>query len=73
MVNEMTVHTRLFCSNNLISSNEGYDKEFKDFMLSDFSDDEKYKEVMQQWAQQSTCSSVPCHCMCQPTHVVKGD
>lgn len=59
MVNEMTVHTKLFCSN------EGYDKEFRDFMLSDFDDDEKYKEVMRQWAHQS--------CAFQPNHVVKGD
>ena len=65
MVNEMTVHTKLFCSNKLISSNGGYDKEFRDFMLSDFDDDEKYKEVMRQWAHQS--------CAFQPTHVVKGD
>lgn len=61
----MTVHTRLFCSNNLISSNEGYDKEFKDFMLSDFSDDKKYKEVMRQWAHQS--------CASETTYVIKGD
>ena len=71
----MTVHNRLVCSNKLVSSNEVYDKEFKDFMLSDFGNlnREKFHKVMQQWAQQSTCSSVPCHCMCQPTHVVKGN
>jgi len=65
MVNEMTVHTKLFCSNKLISFNREYDKEFRDFMLSDFDNSEKYQEVMRQWAHQS--------CASQPNYIVKGD
>ena len=43
------------------------DKEFKDFMLSDFDNSEKYNEVMRQWA----CKT---NSMCQPNYVVKiGD
>ena len=55
----MTVH------NKLIRPNEEHDKEFRDFMLSDFNDDEKYKEVMRQWAHQS--------CASETTYVIKGD
>ena len=56
----MTVHTKLFCSNKVISSNGGYDKEFRDFMLSDFDNSTKYQEVMRQWANQS-CQKQFCY------------
>lgn len=36
-----------------------YDKEFKEFMLSDFSTKEKYDEVMRQWAA-NTYKPNPC-------------
>ena len=59
MVNKMTVH------NKLIRPNEEHDKEFKNFMLSDFDNTEKYQEVMRQWAHQS--------CASETTYVIKGD
>ena len=59
MVNKMTVH------NKLIRPNEEHDKEFKDFMLSDFGKTEKYQEVMRQWAHQS--------CASETIYVIKGD
>lgn len=55
----MTVH------NKLIRPNEEHDKEFKDFMLSDFDNTEKYQEVMRQWAHQS--------CASETIYVIKGD
>ena len=45
---------------NMTKAIPANDKEFKEFMLSDFDNSTKYQEVMRQWANQS-CQKQFCY------------